>query len=341
MYLSSVGMKRDEHSNQRGNVMTVISDKIAPIDTTSDGLWDYFNPSLVSATDYYPFGMEMPGRGFSNYSYGLGAWGSETESFAKGWYYFKDRMYDSRVSRWSTIDRFFRKYPFQSPFAAFDNSPQTIIDPGGDTTIYFSQSSKYLHSSNDALPTAIVVIDSKNLMRFTLSLRASIQKGVQNYGPTNERWRTLGYRIDVDKWRNFYNRETIDGKNNLSNVASNGKLKDGYFNESRTYCYFSSGGIEPGDMSAAGGLDFVATYPPIENGKGIVIGDGHTHPNEGLPANVFGQIFDYNPSPNDLSNKGTFDIIIGRENIYLYGKSINGVIRLNKSTLKSLEKDEN
>jgi hypothetical protein len=94
-------------------------------------------------------------------------------------------------------------------------------------------------------------------------------------------------------------------------------------------------------MSAAGGLDFVATYPPIENGKGIVIGDGHTHPNEGLPANVFGQIFDYNPSPNDLSNKGTFDIIIGRENIYLYGKSINGVIRLNKSTLKSLEKDEN
>ena len=50
---------------------------------------------------------------------------------------------------------------FNRLFAAFDNSPQTIIDPGGDTTIYFSQSSKYLHSSNDALPTAIVVIDSK------------------------------------------------------------------------------------------------------------------------------------------------------------------------------------
>ena len=42
--------------------MSVISDKVVPIDTSNDGLWDYFNPSLVSATDYYPFGMGMGGN---------------------------------------------------------------------------------------------------------------------------------------------------------------------------------------------------------------------------------------------------------------------------------------
>ena len=61
VYLSPAGNVAYELSNHLGNVMTVISDKITPIDTTNDGLWDYFNPSLVSAIDYYPFGMGMPG----------------------------------------------------------------------------------------------------------------------------------------------------------------------------------------------------------------------------------------------------------------------------------------
>ena len=72
VYLSPVGNKRYELSNHLGNVMTVISDKIAPIDGTSDGLWDYFNPSLVSATDYYPFGMGMPGRSYISTYYRAG-----------------------------------------------------------------------------------------------------------------------------------------------------------------------------------------------------------------------------------------------------------------------------
>ncbi|WP_290708558.1 TIGR02594 family protein, partial [Flavihumibacter sp. CACIAM 22H1] len=45
-----------------GNVLATVSDKKVGIDTDSDGIYDYFQAEVVSASDYYPFGMLMPGR---------------------------------------------------------------------------------------------------------------------------------------------------------------------------------------------------------------------------------------------------------------------------------------
>ena len=124
--LSPVGMKRDELSNHRGNVMTVISDKIAPIDTTSDGLWDYFNPSLVSATDYYPFGMGMPGRVFRPTDYRFGFNGQEKDDEIKGSgnsYDFLFRIYDPRLGRFLSVDPLAKDYPWNSTYAYAENRP--------------------------------------------------------------------------------------------------------------------------------------------------------------------------------------------------------------------------
>ncbi|MBK7908975.1 RHS repeat domain-containing protein [Candidatus Pollutiaquabacter sp.] len=126
-------MKRYELSNHPGNVMTVISDKIAPIDTTSDGLWDYFNPSLVSATDYYPFGMGMPGRAASTwYSYGFN--GKEKDNELKGSgnsYDYGMRMYDPRIGRPFSVDPLTHSYPHLSPYQFFSNNPILNIDLDG------------------------------------------------------------------------------------------------------------------------------------------------------------------------------------------------------------------
>jgi RHS repeat-associated protein len=42
------------------------------------------------------------------------------------------RQYDPRLGRWLSIDPQFRNYPWQSPYAAFDNNPIVKTDPRGD-----------------------------------------------------------------------------------------------------------------------------------------------------------------------------------------------------------------
>jgi RHS repeat-associated protein len=41
------------------------------------------------------------------------------------------RQYDPRLGRWLSIDPLFRNFPWQSPYAAFDNNPILIKDPRG------------------------------------------------------------------------------------------------------------------------------------------------------------------------------------------------------------------
>ena len=86
-----------ELTNYLGNVLTIISDrKIAVdnatfnssgifVDSTPDGLVDYYIADIVSATDYYAFGSPMPGRKYSSstgYRYGFNE--MEKDDEAKG-----------------------------------------------------------------------------------------------------------------------------------------------------------------------------------------------------------------------------------------------------------------
>ena len=69
---------------------------------------------------------------FSNYSFN----GKEKDDEWSGdgnSYDFGDRMLDSRLGRWLSIDPIFQKYPFVSPFSAFLNSPLFFSDANGDT----------------------------------------------------------------------------------------------------------------------------------------------------------------------------------------------------------------
>ncbi|MBC7390409.1 MAG: hypothetical protein H7329_14425, partial [Opitutaceae bacterium] len=57
------GKKRYELVNHLGNVLVVISDVKKPIRSSVDtNLVIGYEPRVVTATDYYPFGMQMPGR---------------------------------------------------------------------------------------------------------------------------------------------------------------------------------------------------------------------------------------------------------------------------------------
>jgi RHS repeat-associated protein len=128
------GYKFFELSNHLQNVLVTISDKKIGVDQNNDGIIDYYTADIQSANDYYPGGMEMPGRIFNAGSYAYGFNGKRKDNEIKGEgnsYDFGERIYDPRVSRWLSIDPLFREYPHQSPYVSMSNDPINRIDPTG------------------------------------------------------------------------------------------------------------------------------------------------------------------------------------------------------------------
>ncbi|MFY0675583.1 MAG: hypothetical protein JXQ87_19485, partial [Bacteroidia bacterium] len=65
-YHQQAGTKRYELSNHLGNVYAVVTDRKLGVDTDADDIIDYYDADVVNANDYYPFGMLMPGRSYTN-----------------------------------------------------------------------------------------------------------------------------------------------------------------------------------------------------------------------------------------------------------------------------------
>ncbi len=85
--------------------------------------------SLINSTDYYPFGMTMPGRSLTGDLYRYGYQGEYAEKDEEtGLNAFELRMYDARIGRWATIDPYRQ---FFSPYIGMANNPIYYTDPDG------------------------------------------------------------------------------------------------------------------------------------------------------------------------------------------------------------------
>lgn len=124
------GHKRYELSNHLGNVLVVVSDKRTMVCISGN---QYYEADIVSAQDYYPFGMLMPGRTYSSEAYNWGFNGQEKDdeisgegnsSTAEYW------QYDSRLGRRWNIDPIVK--PWESIYACYRNCPILLIDPTGE-----------------------------------------------------------------------------------------------------------------------------------------------------------------------------------------------------------------
>jgi len=89
---------------------------------------------VVSYDDYYPFGLQMPGRSMNNalsnnfYKFS----GKELdEENGLDWYYFGARYYDPAIARWLQVDPLACKYPSWSPYNYSLNDPIGKRDPDG------------------------------------------------------------------------------------------------------------------------------------------------------------------------------------------------------------------
>ncbi len=79
----------------------------------------HYGVEMLSATDYYAFGSQMPGRNFSSSTYRYGFQGQEMDNEIKGEgnsVNYKYRMCDPRLGRFFAADPLEPTYPYWSPY---------------------------------------------------------------------------------------------------------------------------------------------------------------------------------------------------------------------------------
>ena len=96
----------------------------AKTSSVADGITDYYLSTIISHTDYDPFGTEQAGRKGSSAGYRYGFQGQESDDEIKGEgnsVNYKYRMHDPRIGRFFAIDPLAPKYPHNSPYAFSEN----------------------------------------------------------------------------------------------------------------------------------------------------------------------------------------------------------------------------
>ena len=132
------GNKLFELSSHLGNVLATVSDRRYGISSNGSTV-DHFNPVVLDANDYYPFGSLEPGRAFDasgTYRYGFN--GKENDNEVKGTGNQQDygmRIYDPRVGRFLSVDASTKKFPGLTPYQFSSNTPIQAIDLDGNESL--------------------------------------------------------------------------------------------------------------------------------------------------------------------------------------------------------------
>ena len=125
-----------------GNVLATVSDEKTGVDLNNDGTIDYYTANVVSANDYYPFGMMMPARTFRGgpgiYRYGFN--GKENDKdITESTQDYGMRISDNRLGRFLSVDPLTKNYPELTPYQFASNSPIENSDLDGKESISETQ----------------------------------------------------------------------------------------------------------------------------------------------------------------------------------------------------------
>ena len=150
----------------------------------------------LSYNAYYPYGMLVPTRNYSNPVYRYGFQGQEKDNEIKGIgnsINYKFRMHDPRIGRFFAVDPEAKKYSFQSPYAFATNNPVRLVDVDGlgvETDFINKSNGKHIYI-NDGVDQ-IVLTDDKD-------------------------WKFIAYMNVAETWN-------IEESYHYDNIISNGKL---------------------------------------------------------------------------------------------------------------------
>jgi RHS repeat-associated protein len=123
-----------ELSNHLGNVLVTVSDKKLAVSANGTTI-DYYTADVVTASDYFPFGSQMPGRKFSqpnsSYRYGFNGKEQDKETTGTSTYDYGFRIYNPALGRFLSVDPLTKTYPALTPYQFASNNPVEGIDLDG------------------------------------------------------------------------------------------------------------------------------------------------------------------------------------------------------------------
>ena len=128
--------KNYELDDHLGNVLVTLNDFRLGKGGSNPNVAASYSASANTVSDYYPFGMPMPGRQYSTGSYRFGFNGMEKDDETRGSgndYATHFRHYDPRLGRWMSVDPEEKGHEFESSYCGLDNNPISIVDPNGDS----------------------------------------------------------------------------------------------------------------------------------------------------------------------------------------------------------------
>ncbi len=135
------GQKYYEQSNHLGNILATVTDLKVGLDGDGDGITNSYEAQVTSATDYYAFGWEMPGRKYNSQSYRYGFNGKEKDDDGEFGsitnYDYGFRIYNPAVGRFLSVDPLTGTYPELTPYQFASNSPIASIDQDGLESYFF------------------------------------------------------------------------------------------------------------------------------------------------------------------------------------------------------------
>jgi RHS repeat-associated protein len=132
-YLRRLGSKEYELTDHLGNVLATVLDKKTGYGSVG-GLYQGYYANLTNVTDYYPFGMAMPGRNKTFVSFRFGYNDKENDNEVYGFGNFQDygmRMYTPQIARFLSVDPLTAKYPWYTPYQFAGNKPTRYVDLDG------------------------------------------------------------------------------------------------------------------------------------------------------------------------------------------------------------------
>jgi RHS repeat-associated protein len=90
---------------------------------------------VVAATDYYPFGMNLPSRNFSSqsseYRYGFNGKEKDKDAHSTSVYDYGFRIYNPCIGKFLSVDPLAKSYPWNSTYAFAENDVIRCIDLDG------------------------------------------------------------------------------------------------------------------------------------------------------------------------------------------------------------------
>jgi RHS repeat-associated protein len=109
---------------------------VVPVDgAVADNQAEFYDALVLSAQDYYPFGMEMPGRTFvlgGGYRYGFNGKEKDASEFGSlAVYDYGFRIYNPAIAKFLSVDPLKKEYPELTPYQFASNTPIQAIDLDG------------------------------------------------------------------------------------------------------------------------------------------------------------------------------------------------------------------